>query len=133
MDRASKGRLLALLVASQIDGGQASGTRRDTRHRRFERIVAASGVDMAAKWQAPVAFFERLKKPVILKIMAEQLGQAAADNCAKMKKGDLALAAAERMAGRGWLPQPLRIGELDAESGTDALDGVLEYAEDEAA
>ena len=50
-----------------------------------------------------------------------------------MKKGDLALAAAERMAGRGWLPQPLRIGELDAESGTDALDDVLEYAEDEAA
>ena len=133
MDAEAKGRLLALLVASQIDGGQASGTRRDTRHRRFERIAVASGVDMAAKWQAPIAFFERLKKPVILKIMTEELGQAAADNCAKMKKGDVARAAAERMAGRGWLPQPLRIGELDAESGTDALDDVLEYAKDEAA
>ena len=34
MDAEAKGRLLGLLVASQIDGGQASGTRRDTRHRR---------------------------------------------------------------------------------------------------
>ena len=49
MDAEAKGRLLALLVASQIDGGQASGTRRDTRHRRFERIAAASGCDMAAR------------------------------------------------------------------------------------
>ena len=57
IDAEAKGRLLALLVASQINGGQASGTRRDTRHRRFERIAAASGIDIAAKWQAPIAFF----------------------------------------------------------------------------
>ena len=133
MDAEAKGRLLALLVASQIDGGQASGTRRDTRHRRFERIAAASGVDIAAKWQAPIAFFERLKKPVILKIMAEELGQAAADNCAKMKKGDLVLAAAERLAGRGWLPQPLRIEEPEPEADTGASDELPDFEQDEAA
>jgi ParB family transcriptional regulator, chromosome partitioning protein len=107
----AKGRLLALLVARQINGGETSGSRRDRRHQRFDQIAFASGVDMVAKWQAPVAFYDRLKKPVIAKIMIEVLGKAASDNCAKMKKGDLAAAAAARMAGRGWLPPALVIAE----------------------
>src|SRR5690606_33223035 len=78
-------------------------------------IAFACGVDMAAKWQAPVAFYGRLKKPVITKIMAEVPGKAAADNCAKMKKGELAAAAAERMAGNGWLPPALVIAEPEPE------------------
>ena len=51
---------------------------------------------------------------MIAKIMTEVLGKAAADNCGKMKKGDLAAAAAERMAGRGWLPPALVIAEPPA-------------------
>ncbi|GGJ52723.1 hypothetical protein GCM10011393_23710 [Sphingopyxis bauzanensis] len=43
------------------------------------------------------------------------LGKAAADSCAKMKKSDLADAAAERMAGRGWLPPALVIVEPPVE------------------
>ena len=115
MDANAKGRLLALLVARQINGGETSGSRRDRRHQRFDQIAFASGVDMVAKWQAPVAFYDRLKKPVIAKIMTEVLGKPAADNCAKMKKGDLAAAAAERMAGRGWLPPALVIAEPPVE------------------
>ncbi|QNO27596.1 ParB/RepB/Spo0J family partition protein [Sphingopyxis sp. OPL5] len=115
MDPDVKGRLLALLVARQINGGETSGSRRDRRHERFDQIAFASGVDMVAKWQAPVAFYDRLKKPVIAKIMTEVLGKPAADNCAKMKKGDLAAAAAERMAGRGWLPPALVIVEPPVE------------------
>ncbi|WP_282950155.1 MULTISPECIES: ParB/RepB/Spo0J family partition protein [unclassified Sphingopyxis] len=115
MDADTKGRLLALLVARQINGGEPSGSRRDHRHQRFDQIAFVSGVDMVAKWQAPVAFYDRLKKPVIAKIMTEALGKAAADNCAKMKKGDLAAAAAERMAGRGWLPPALVIAEPPVE------------------
>ena len=65
--------------------------------------------------------------------MAEELGQAAADNCAKMKKGDLALAAAERLAGRGWLPQPLRIEEPELEVDTGASDELPDFEQDEAA
>ena len=115
MDAEAKGRLLALLVARQINGGETSGSRRDRRHQRFDQIAFASGVDMVGKWQAPVAFYDRLKKPVIAKIMTEVLGKAAADNCAKMKKGELAAAAAKRMAGRGWLPPGLVIEEPEPE------------------
>lgn len=141
MDADAKGRLLALLVAGQINGGQSSGSRRDIRHHHFDIIAFASGLDIATKWQAPVAFYDRLTKPVILKIMTEELGQSAADNCAKMKKGELAVAAAERMAGRGWLPPALVIAEppaeaaqarpvFDAEDGED--DEAAEFEEEEA-
>ena len=115
MDADAKGRLLALLVARQINGGEPSGSRRDRRHERFDWIAFASGVDMVARWQAPVAFYDRLTKPVIAKVMTEALGKAAADNCAKMKKGDLAAAAAERMTGRGWLPPALVIAQPEPE------------------
>jgi ParB family chromosome partitioning protein len=115
MDADAKGRLLALLVARQINGGETSGSRRDRRHQRFDQIAFACRLDMVAKWQAPVAFYDRLKKPVIAKIMTEVLGKAAADNCAKMKKGELAAAAAERMAGCGWLPPALVIAEPPVE------------------
>jgi len=129
MDADAKGRLLALLVARQINGGESSGSRRDRRHQRFDQIAFASGVDMVGKWQAPVAFYDRLKKPVIAKIMTEVLGKAAADNCAKMKKGDLAAAAAERMAGRGWLPPALVIAEPPAEVAQECP--VFDEADDE--
>ena len=131
MDADAKGRLLALLVARQINGGEASGSRRDRRHTRFDQIAFASGVDMVAKWQAPVAFYDRLKKPVIAKIMTEALGKAAADNCAKMKKGALAAAAAERMAGRGWLPPALVIAEPPAEVAAERI--VFDEDEDDEA
>jgi ParB family chromosome partitioning protein len=115
MDAEAKGRLLARLVAGQINGVQASGMRRDTRHGRFDRIAFAAKPDMASKWRAPTAFFARLRKPIILKAMADALGQPAADNCAKMKKGELAVAAAERLADKGWLPPALAIAEPEAE------------------
>ena len=143
MDADAKGRLLALLVARQINGGQSSGMRRDRRHQRFDQIAFASGVDMVSKWQAPVAFYDRLKKPVIAKIMTEVLGKSAADNCANMKKGELAAAAAERMAGRGWLPPALMIAvpRLEVARECAALDydgeeddeAAAEFEEEEAA
>ena len=144
MDADTKGRLLALLVARQINGGETSGLRRDRRHQRFDQIAFAAGVDMVAKWQAPVAFYDRLKKPVIAKIMTEVLGKAAADNCAKMRKGDLVAAAAERMAGRGWLPPALEIAEppveveqerpvFDDEDDTDGDGDAAEFEEEDAA
>ena len=136
MDAETKGRFLALLIARQINGCEPTGSSRDRRHQRFDQIAFASGVDMVAKWQAPIAFYDRLKKPVIAKIMTESLGKAAAENCAKMKKSELAMTAAERMAGRGWLPPMLVIADpeleveeepvasdADADADTDADDG----------
>src|SRR3546814_1311360 len=43
MDADAKGRLLALLVARQINGGETSGSRRDRRHQRFDQIAFEIG------------------------------------------------------------------------------------------
>lgn len=76
-------------------------------------------------------------EPVILKAMAEALGATAADNCAKMKKGELAATAAERMADKGWLPPALEIAEPPAEVAVapsfDNDDEAEDFGEDEGA
>lgn len=137
MDAEAKGRLLARLVALQFNGVQASGMRRDARHGGFDRIAIAAKPDMAANWCAMPAFFARLRKPVILKAMAEALGANAVDNCAKMRKGDLAVAAAERLADKGWLPPALEIAAPEAEAerapSFDNDDDADDFDEDEAA
>lgn len=120
LDEQSKANLLALLVAAQLNGTIASAGWASKRHEHFDMIAQASGVDIAAKWEAPVAFYDRLTKSVILKIMAQSLGQEAAENCAKLKKHELAAIAADRMSGRGWLPAPLQIEAADS-SAEDAI------------
>ncbi len=106
MDSEVKQRLFAYLIASQIDaGGCYSGDGVS----QMDEIVCAAEIDMRVKWQPPVAFFERVSKPTLLKILSEQCGESAADNCAGMKKADLALVMADRLAGKNWLPPAMMI------------------------
>lgn len=108
MDGDAKQRLLAALIASQID---ASGCYGEDGIRRMDEIVTAADIDMHAKWQPSVGFFQRISKPVLLKILKEQCGEAAAENCARLKKSDLAVEMAERLAGKDWLPTALMVGK----------------------
>jgi len=110
-----KGKLLAFLVAGQINGTVARGGGTDQRGERFEQIAVQSGVNVADKWEAPLAFYDKLRKPVLLELLADNFGSAAAENCAKLKKADLAAEVAQRMSGRGWLPAPLAITAIMAE------------------
>lgn len=101
-----KSALLALLVAYQIQDanlqwGQAQA--------QLDKFGQAAGVDMAKAWQPSVGFYERLTKPVMLKILDEQCGDSAADNCKGLKKSNLAVEMSERLAGRDWLPEPLNL------------------------
>jgi len=106
MDKEVKQRLFAYLIASQIDAG---GCYSDDGVSQMDEIALSAGVDITAKWQPPVAFFERVSKPTLLKILSEQCGEEAANNCAGLKKADLALAMADRLAGKNWLPPVLKV------------------------
>ncbi|OBX17918.1 hypothetical protein A9995_14055 [Erythrobacter sp. QSSC1-22B] len=110
-----KEALLALLVAGQINGTMPSNGGTDQRNVRFEQIAMYSRPDMAEKWEAPLAFYEKLRKPVLLKLLEENVGEGAAENCAKMTKADLAAEVAQRMSGRGWIPAPLAIAAMQAD------------------
>ena len=70
---------------------------------------------MAERWQAPIGFFERLRKPAMLTLLRDEISPAAAENCAKMKKGELAVEVTARLTGGEWLPAPLHIGAFDTE------------------
>ncbi|NCN86083.1 MAG: ParB/RepB/Spo0J family partition protein [Sphingomonadales bacterium] len=104
LDKDVKQRLFACLVASQIDANGCYGANGIG---QMDEIALAAQIDMKAKWQPPVGFFESVSKPTLLKILREQCGDSVADNCASMKKTDLALAMADRLAGKDWLPPAL--------------------------
>lgn len=96
MGAAEKLDLFAGLVASTIaSAGQGSA------------YVEAAGVDMTEVWRVNVPFCDRLTKKQMLDIMADECGEAAADNCKALKKGDLAVQLADRLPA-GWLPETLR-------------------------
>ena len=68
--------------------------------------------------------------------MEEACGKPAADNCAKLGKRDLAAACAERIPGRGWLPEPLRpaaVAEPEAEPLASEAEDEVDDAEEGAA
>jgi ParB family chromosome partitioning protein len=72
-------------------------------------IAAAIGFDMAAHWQpTPQNYLGRVSKDRILEAVREGVSKDAADNLAGLKKAAMADAAAERLAGKRWLPSVLR-------------------------
>jgi len=106
LDPETKSKLLAALVASQIDaqtaswGGDSIG---------LDDIAREATIDMAEKWTPKASFFERLTKPVMLKILTEYCGESVAENCKKLKKSDLAAEMVSRLEGKGYLPPALDI------------------------
>ncbi|AOF95428.1 ParB/RepB/Spo0J family partition protein [Sphingobium sp. RAC03] len=105
--------LLAGLVAMTVDGTVFSGGRPGTRHHHFEQIARASGVDVAARWKAPIALFDKMRRVALIDVLREEVGAPSAENCATIKKkADLAVNVSERLPA-GWLPAPMKIGAFD--------------------
>ena len=105
--------LLAGLVAVMLDGTVFAGGWPSERHHHFEQIAKASGVNIAERWTAPIALFDRMKRASLITLLRQETGDASADNCATIKKkADLAVNVSGRLPGN-WLPDPLRIGAFD--------------------
>jgi ParB family chromosome partitioning protein len=99
-------RLLAACTAALIDGRH--GKYADPKRlRSVDRIARAANLDMREHWEGGVEFFGAISKKAMLAALNEACNTAAAENCAKMPKGELAQACAERIPGRGWLPPAL--------------------------
>lgn len=114
--------LLAGLVAMMLDGTIFAGGSPSTRHHHFEQITKASGIEIAERWTAPVALFDRMKRAALVSLLREEVGDASADNCATIKKkADLAVNVSGRLPGN-WLPAPMRIGAFDMADEPEAED-----------
>ena len=80
---------------------------------------------VAAGWRPTVGnYLGRVTKPRILEAVREGAGERAAQLIDHLKKGDMAKEAERLLADTGWLPEPLRLVDLDdgqtLEPGTEA-------------
>ena len=93
-------------------------------------------LDMTAHWTATVrSYFGRVTKAHILAAVRDALGDEAAEQIADKKKMEMAEAAAQLLAGSGWLPLVLRTARpawLDQQADTFALDTVEPASSQEA-
>ena len=83
-----------------------------------DRLALATGLDMVAVgWRPTVAnYLGRVTKPRIIEAVREGAGERAAGLIDHLKKGDMAKEAERLLADTGWLPEPLRMIDPDAES-----------------
>ena len=78
---------------------------------------------VAAGWTPTVDnYLGRVPKARILEAVREGCGEREAQLIDHLKKGDMAREAERLLADRGWLPEPLRLPEIDAIS-VEAEDG----------
>ena len=92
-------------------------------HNIAQRIAAADALahivdlDMVqAGWTPTVDnYLGRVTKPRIIEAVREAKGDATAVLIEHLKKGDMAREAERLLGGTGWLPEPLRLPQLEAE------------------
>ena len=90
-----------------------------------DRLARAVGLDMVeAGWRPTVEnYLGRVTKPRILDAVREARGERAAQLIDHLKKADMAKEAERLLEGTGWLPEPLRVSDVDdaaAAQGEDA-------------
>ena len=89
------------------------------RFAQADRLARATGLDMVqAGWRPTVAnYLGRITKSRILESVREGAGERAAQLIDHMKKGDMAKEAERLLADTGWLPEPLRLADVDGAIG----------------
>jgi len=106
------------------------------RMREADRIARSVGLDMAeAGWRPTVDnYLGRVTKPRILEAVREARGEQAAQLIDHLKKPDMAREAERLLDGSGWLPEPLRLIDVDGvdEALPDLPDFLSDDADDEA-
>jgi ParB family chromosome partitioning protein len=89
----------------------------DRRMAEADRLAHATGLDMVEAGFRPTVenYLGRVTKPRILEAVREALGEDKAQLIDHLKKADMAREAERLLAGTGWLPEPLRLVDLDAD------------------
>jgi ParB family chromosome partitioning protein len=142
LDEASRMALLAHCVSYGVNalyerpnpysGSGISQHGLDRRLAGADRIARATGMDMVldAGWRPTVeTYLGRVTKTQILAAVREGAGERAAQLIDHLKKGDMAKEAERLLADTGWLPEPLRLVDLDGDAAADT-DGEVEALPD---
>jgi ParB family chromosome partitioning protein len=101
--------LLAHCTSLTVNAVKQPGQTAQRTQAAADKLASALGLDMAAHWSATEAsYLGRVTKPHILAAVTEAAGAKAAKRIATFKKPAMAEAAANMLAGKGWLPAPLK-------------------------
>ena len=89
-----------------------------------DRLARAVGLDMVeVGWRPTVGnYLGRVTKPRILEAVREAKNEATAQLIDHLKKGDMAKEAERLLADSGWIPEPLRLAPLDADTAEQPYD-----------
>ncbi len=89
-----------------------------------DALAAVVGLDMAAAGWTPTVdnYLGRVTKPRIIEAVREARGDATAVLIEHLKKGDMAREAERLLAGTGWLPEPLRLPQVEPGPGDEVAD-----------
>ncbi|EKM98154.1 MULTISPECIES: ParB/RepB/Spo0J family partition protein [unclassified Acidocella] len=109
-DSDSREALFAHCVALTLNGMHDAYNRRPRALAHAARLADILALDLAAAGWAPNVenYLGRVTKARILEAVSEAKGEQAAQRLEGLKKGDMAEAAAQALAGTGWLPEVLR-------------------------
>jgi ParB family chromosome partitioning protein len=141
IDEASRAALLAHCVSfgvnalyERADRHGGPGVSAHSVQRRIaqaDRLAQAVGLDMVeAGWRPTVdSYLGRVTKPRILQAVREAKGEQSAQLIDHLKKADMAKEAERLLDGTGWLPEPLRLAEVEAASDvqTDDVDALPDF------
>jgi ParB family chromosome partitioning protein len=134
LDEASRLALLAHCVSygvnalfEKVDRYGGSGVSQHSLERRLgqaDRLARAVRLDMVEVGWTPTVdnYLGRVTKPRILEAVREGAGERAAQLIDHLKKGDMAKEAKRLLADSGWLPEPLRLTEVEPATGS-AVEG----------
>jgi ParB family chromosome partitioning protein len=134
LDEASRSALLAHCVsygvnalyekADRYGGGAISVQGVQRRLAQADRLAQAVGLDMVeAGWRPTVDnYLGRVTKPRILEAVREAKGEQSSQLIDHLKKGDMAKEAERLLDGSGWLPEPLRLPNIEGEHEAPAGD-----------
>ncbi|UXT20406.1 chromosome partitioning protein ParB [Agrobacterium tumefaciens] len=128
LDESSRMALLAHCVAYGVNalyerpnphsGSGISQSDLDRRMAEADRLARATGLDMVDVGFRPTVenYLGRVTKTRILAAVREGAGERAAQLIDHLKKGDMAKEAERLLADTGWLPEPLRLIDLDGQA-----------------
>ncbi|OYV48556.1 MAG: DNA-binding protein, partial [Acidocella sp. 20-58-15] len=110
LDTDSREALFAHCVALTLNATHDAYNRRPRALAHAGRLAEILALDLAAAgWASNVDnYLGRVTKARILQAVCEAKGEQAAQRLEGLKKGDMAEAAAQALAGSGWLPEVLR-------------------------
>lgn len=130
LDDASRMALLSHCVSYGVNalyekadryGGAVTVHGVQQRMAQADRLARAVGLDMVeAGWTPTVGnYLGRVTKPRILEAVREAKGEQASQLIDHLKKGDMAKEAERLLTDSGWLPEPLRLIDIDESAADD--------------